>query len=70
MIAVVTYISTSLTENKASFEIAKTFVNSLTHGYELSPKDPTYLLRERLLKDRASKAKLSPREKFALIIIA
>jgi hypothetical protein len=50
--------------------LAEAFISVVDKGIVSNKNDPAYLLRERLIKDKTSKAKLSPKEKLALVIIA
>lgn len=51
-------------------ELAELFFNRLCDGVGLKKGDPVYLLRERLIQNRASKAKLPQFEILALVIKA
>lgn len=51
-------------------EHADAFFGKLVSGAGLAPTDPAYHLRERLLRNRADRAKLSPRHLLAMCIYA
>ena len=51
-------------------EVAQRFFEELAHGLKLSPENPVYHLRERLLSDRQAKAKLPQLEIVALFFKA